>query len=909
MKRSLSFTLVILMSTFSQSLLSQSVLINEFQNKNYRTLEDEDGEFEDWVEIINTSDDVINLEEYGLSDSQSQPFRWTFPSVELASGELLLVFLSGKDRNDENSELHTNFSLSDSEELLISSPGLLEVDIIPPVSLLRDMTYGRAPDGQLVYFGEPTPGAPNLSQTFSGICSPPTFSHSSGFYTESFELAISSGQDHQIIYSTDGSNPSVENIGQTQSYDYKNSYALYPDQSNGPFLTETYTTLDYNSPIEIMDRSSEPDRLSQKSSTNDYDPDYFPDAPSFKGTVVKARATAPGLLPSKVVSKVFFISPEGWSRYDLPTVSIVVDDLDLFEYQQGILTAGKAFDVWRQNNPDTYPPPIFKANYGRRGDLWERPAQVDFFNMEGESIAFSSELGLRIHGASSRRFPRKSFRLYARGTYDIDQIQHEFFPSHYVNTFERLILRNGGSDEWLTNIRDAVVHRIAKPIRATTLPSQPHYVFVNGEFYGLNNLREYIDDNYFKVRFGINAEDLDLIKGINDVESGDNERYLQVTGLCENENFVENTTLDQFEEWVDTDSYIDVFAVNLLTTNADMFTKNTIWWRDKGEQSQDHRFRSILIDLDRSLGHKLDDEMAMPEYNTVSHFLGGTEEILTPYLVCFMSAMENESFRNRFINRSADMMNTYFKPARATEIINEMRGLYLPRYDEHIERWSRNITPQTAAEWSSEIDTIIAFAETRPDFHRAHLDEYFEAGGTYELALDVSDEMHGFIHLNTISVNEETEGVEAPAYPWEGIYFKDIEVALSAVPNEGYLFSHWEGALIGEEDTVLTTFSTDSVYVKAIFIEDTTSMNVSSDSSPLIQVYPNPSNDEFYVSFGSRRAAGYSIYDLRGRRIADQKLSATDNFQFSIPKGEGVYFLQVNFSNGERARAKVVRID
>jgi hypothetical protein len=889
------------------SIAGQSVVINELQNKNYRTIIDEDEDYEDWVEIINTSSQSIDLTGYGLTDNQTEPYRWIFPDMEIAPNEIILIFLSGKNRDNADSELHTNFSLSDSEELMLSSSDFTETDMIPPIFLLRDISYGVASDSELAYFGTPTPGAPNLTQAFSGICQPPSFSHPSGFYESSFNLSITADAGFEIMYSVDGSDPADENIGIDQTYLYKNSYAFNPSQPPGPLLTETFTSMIYDGPIQIEDVSAEPDRLSQKSSTNDFDPDYFPDSPSFKGMVVKARSTAPGLLPSEIVSKVFFVTSEGWSRYNLPVVSIALDERDLFQYLGGIHTAGQTFDIWRQNNPDVFPPPIFQANYGRRGDLWEKPAQIDFFDMQNESIAFSAELGIRVHGASSRRWPRKSFRLNARGSYNTDQINYAFFPSHYTEIFERLILRNSGSDEWSSNMRDVVVHRIAEPMRAITVASKPYYVFLNGEFYGLNNLREYIDDNYFKIRFGIDDVDLDLIKGLDDIQSGNDERYLQVFDLCENANFTENSTLDQLEEWVETESYIDIFVVNLLTANADMFTKNTFWWRDKSEQSEDDRFHSILVDLDRSLGHQLNAEMSSPDYNTVTHFLNGEEEPLVPYLVCFISAMENESFRHRFINRSADAMNTYFSAARTGEIINEMRDLYLPQYDEHIDRWSRQNTVQSVSEWSEIIDYIITFAAARPDFHRTHLNEYFDTGGTYELALDVSDSEHGYIHLNTIAVNQETEGVEAPVYPWEGIYFKNVAVTLTAEPYDGFVFSHWEGAITDEEITVSSTFQSDSVYVKAVFSPDTTFGTLNHSDHVLISVFPNPNGGTFQVEKSEKQISGYTLYDLAGRVIGEKSTDIANEVRFTILGSSGIYFLEIRYSDGTRGRTKVVK--
>ena len=72
---------------------------------------DEDGDSSDWVEIYNPTDKAINLDGWSLTDNKANLTKWRFPAVELAPGEFLLVFSSGKDRCDAVSELHTNFQL------------------------------------------------------------------------------------------------------------------------------------------------------------------------------------------------------------------------------------------------------------------------------------------------------------------------------------------------------------------------------------------------------------------------------------------------------------------------------------------------------------------------------------------------------------------------------------------------------------------------------------------------------------------------------------------------------------------------------------------------------------------------------------------------------------------------------
>jgi hypothetical protein len=96
-----------LFSLFTLSLCAQQIAINEFMSSNAFTLADEDGEFNDWIEIYNYGTAAVALDGFGLSDNQNNPFKWTFPDISLAPGEHLLVWASGKNRRPTGVE-YTN---------------------------------------------------------------------------------------------------------------------------------------------------------------------------------------------------------------------------------------------------------------------------------------------------------------------------------------------------------------------------------------------------------------------------------------------------------------------------------------------------------------------------------------------------------------------------------------------------------------------------------------------------------------------------------------------------------------------------------------------------------------------------------------------------------------------------------
>ncbi|MFN2395563.1 MAG: lamin tail domain-containing protein, partial [Bacteroidales bacterium] len=102
--------------------------------------DDDDDDYEDWIELHNPTENTINLLGYGLSDDYSDPYRWILPDINLASGAYLLIWASGKDRNNTSAPLHTNFSISsDGEEIILTNPSGMRIDEIEPTPVPTDI--------------------------------------------------------------------------------------------------------------------------------------------------------------------------------------------------------------------------------------------------------------------------------------------------------------------------------------------------------------------------------------------------------------------------------------------------------------------------------------------------------------------------------------------------------------------------------------------------------------------------------------------------------------------------------------------------------------------------------------------------------------------------------------------------
>ncbi len=148
---------------------SNSVVINEYMLDNTYIIYDADGDYGDWVELYNPSDNDADMTGYSLTDSDNSPSKWVFPAgTVIPANGYLLVFCDGKNYTDSVGILHTNFSLSTEDtELSIYSNQGIKCDSVPIDDMPSNISCGY-PEGQteLKLFARPTPGKKNVETGF-----------------------------------------------------------------------------------------------------------------------------------------------------------------------------------------------------------------------------------------------------------------------------------------------------------------------------------------------------------------------------------------------------------------------------------------------------------------------------------------------------------------------------------------------------------------------------------------------------------------------------------------------------------------------------------------------------------------------------------------------------------------------
>lgn len=195
------------------------LVINEVMVYNDSYNRQPDGEYYDWVELKNVSEEPIMLAEYYLSDDKDNPMLWQLPERYLDPGALLVVHCSGNSDLSTSDTVHSNFSLnSTSERLYLTSAAQQRVtDYVWLHDIFKDWTVGRM-DGQsgFFYLSSPSPWSGNRGNAYRYISDQPVSLGEDGIYNDVTSVSVELEGSGRIFYTTDGSHPDESSAEYTE---------------------------------------------------------------------------------------------------------------------------------------------------------------------------------------------------------------------------------------------------------------------------------------------------------------------------------------------------------------------------------------------------------------------------------------------------------------------------------------------------------------------------------------------------------------------------------------------------------------------------------------------------------------------------------------------------------------------
>lgn len=399
------------------------------------------------------------------------------------------------------------------------------------------------------------------------------------------------------------------------------------------------------------------------------------------------------------------------------------------------------------------------------------------------------------HGNDSWAYAQRGVDYIARDQFGYnDDLDDEIFDVKERNDFQRLIIKAAANDNYPfefggAHIRDAYVHTLSHyaEMELDERTWEPCVLYLNGEYWGVYELREKVDDHDFtKEYYDQGKQWIDFIKtwGGTWQEYGSWDDWYVLHDFITTNDMSDPANYAQAAEELNMQSLVDYMVLNTHIVSADWLNWNTAWWRGRKEDGTAKKWRYALWDSDATFGHYINytgvpdtGPNADPCDNEEIGFGGDPEG----HVELVQSLLQNEEFHSLYVNRYADLNNSFFSCDYMLGLLDDMIGQIAPEMPRQIERWGGSMT-----EWENNVQALRDFIETRCTVLDEGIADCYDVEGPFPITVNIVPDDSP----NTVKVNTFTP----EAFPFFGDYFGGTTLSFTAQPAEEWIFDHWEVA-------------------------------------------------------------------------------------------------------------------
>ncbi len=463
-------------------------------------------------------------------------------------------------------------------------------------------------------------------------------------------------------------------------------------------------------------------------------------------------------LPGRSATNTYFINNNG---HTVPVISVITKNTNLYG------SSGIFDNHWQE---------------------WERPCYVEYFDANRQ-LKFEQFSGIQIDGGAggSRSQPQHSFRLeFDNKIYGDGDVKYMLLGDRPDREDYKSIYIRNGSNQWLTfPFKDAMETRMMSLNTYNYYSAySPVVIYINGAYFGLYEMREKLNDQYFEKNYNANTDSafhllslsyyynsvLRALNGSVDTFFNDYSKFLTIQPT-------DAVYLVKADKILDLEYYTDYIIAQSWIADTDWPYNNIKIV--KGDFTG-YRWRFILQDLEWALNPNgwsnsyTDHIRYMLNYDTGN-----------PYLRFWRELIKNPGYKRNFINRFADLMNSVYLPENTIDIAQSVYDDSYPEMRNEYVRWGGGESQANSRmnQYATNMTTFKSELNNRSITVRNNIVSNFGLAGKYTIELEVKPENTGFIQINTI-----TPGV----YPWSGVYFAGVPIKLEAKNTGNYVFDGWE---------------------------------------------------------------------------------------------------------------------
>ena len=242
---------------------------------------------------------------------------------------------------------------------------------------------------------------------------------------------------------------------------------------------------------------------------------------------------------------------------------------------------------------------------------------------------------------------------------------------------------------------------------------RPVVMYINGEYFGIYNMRDKLNSDYIVTKYGADKDDIDLIKYSTPVRGSDSE-YDKIVNYINNNDPANSKNYEYIKSQIDVEELCNYWIVQSYYGNTDL--GNIRYWKSK-----DGKWRFMIYDLDWSMWNS-NLSMNYPVMNT--------NIPAVTYLYSSISITRrlyrNSEFRDLYLKTLAYHLKNTFNPDRMNGIVDELTKEIETEMPSHIDRWGREYPYlSNMNRWHSNLDNFKKMITNRYNYVTSHVRSEF----------------------------------------------------------------------------------------------------------------------------------------------------------------------------------------
>jgi hypothetical protein len=410
---------------------------------------------------------------------------------------------------------------------------------------------------------------------------------------------------------------------------------------------------------------------------------------------------------------------------------------------------------------------------------------------------WSHQAELKLHGGCSRQFPKKSVIISFREKYGQKNLRYPLFPDYpNLTKFKHFMLRNNGNNFPHDYMRDMLMTSLTEGLDVDYQKGRAVVVYYNGSYYGIHNLRERANSDYFETNYNYDEEYIDLINVDKDeVSKGSDADYQDIARWLNGISMLTDQDLKELETRIDLNNFTNHFQSRIFYIDGDWPGKNMKRWRSNMPRT---KWRWFMYDTDHGFGSWGVDNICysdrlcsnrMMQHVTMQGGLIWSNEKPAATLI-LRKLLTNESYKIAFINRFSLLIATYFTSARISAKIDALMAPIQSEIQYDQERWG--------SKEGRTLSTIRSFGNDRPASMQSELENFFgTSSGGYGLGYSLGTSAN-----LTLSVSGNGKvSVHGLPVPNNNATFKVYSNVPVTIKAEGAGFKGWSDGNANAERT------------------------------------------------------------------------------------------------------------